>query len=197
MQNPFVLPAMKYMQAAPSRWSERSHERSSAVLCLYMASPEGPEEPAHILFTRRSLQMRSHSGQVSFPGGRRESEDSSPVVTAVRECQEETGLDPSRVLVLGSIAPILGRDGRPIVPIIAQSEQLLTELVASPDEVAEIFSLPWTCFLPTERSQVRFNIFGRWRETPYFPARGYDIWGLTAWMIMNIGIETSSGIETS
>lgn len=188
MRNPIVLPSMKYLQSPPSAWPEGAHEKSSAVICLFMMSPEGPTEPSHILFTRRSLQMRSHSGQVSFPGGRREKDDLSPVLTALRECQEETGLDPKVVQVVGSLIPILGRDGRPIIPIVGSTEQSVTDLVASPDEVAEIFTLPWTCFTADERKQLRFNIFGRWRETPYYPARGYDIWGLTAWMIMNLGI---------
>jgi len=174
-----TLPELK-LQAAPPRWAPDLHARASAVLALFMRDPQ---HGLSILFTRRASEMRSHAGQVGFPGGRRENEDVSPSETALRETFEEIGLKPTDVEIIGMLPPLKSIDTRPVLTMVGYTDKLLTDLVPNPSEVAEIFLVPWTLLTAEERTVVRFNIFGRWRETPFYEAQGHHIWGLTAWML--------------
>lgn len=76
-----------------------SNPRESAVLMLFGEGPAGPD----LLLTERAHTMRSHPGQISFPGGALDPTDASPVDGALREAQEETGLDPTGVRVIGTL----------------------------------------------------------------------------------------------
>ncbi len=180
-----ALPSFEHLLPAPPAWGSDLHPRASATLCLFVLNAkDGPS----ILFTRRSTSLRSHAGQVGFPGGRREEADASPAETALRESWEEIGLDRGLVTIKGSIRPLKSLDGRPVITLVGVTTQSEESLIASPDEVAEIFTVPWRCFTPEHRSTIRFNIFGRWRETPYYEAQGHHVWGLTAWMIAEAGL---------
>lgn len=174
---------MAKIEAAPSCWPDHFHERSSAVLILFIPAPE-PSQAAHIVFTRRSISMRTHKGQIGFPGGRRESKDCHPAATALRESWEEIGLPPNQVTVVGAWPAMLDLNHRPIIAIAGFAATTLQELKPNPDEVSAIFSLPWD-ILKLESSQaIEFNLFGYWRKTAYFPASGYHIWGLTAMLLL-------------
>jgi len=78
---------------------------------------ERPEE-LRVLFTRRTAHLRDHSGQISFPGGRTEPHDPSPAATALREAEEEVGLDPRRVEVLGMLSDYHTRTDFRITPVV-------------------------------------------------------------------------------
>lgn len=132
--------------------------------------------------------MRSHAGQVGFPGGRREVYDVNPAATALREAYEEIGLIEHTVTVLGMSKPLRSIDSKPVLPIVATTDALLSQLKPNPDEVAEIFLVPWTALTQAHRTVVRFNIFGKWRETPFYEANGHNIWGLTAWMVEQLSL---------
>jgi 8-oxo-dGTP pyrophosphatase MutT (NUDIX family) len=177
-----VMPQFHQLRPAAERWSEDAHSRASAVLMLFIPDAHG-QAPAHIVFTRRSTLVRTHKGQIGFPGGRREESDSSPVKTALREAEEEIGVQASSVEVLGALPVLPGLDRRSVVPIVGFSRVGLGSLAANADEVAEIFALPWPLFAHEAMENLRFNVFGRWRETPYFSASGYHVWGLTAWIL--------------
>ncbi len=165
---------------APSSWDPNSDPRSSAVLALFI---DDPEHGVSLLFTRRAAKMRAHAGQVGFPGGRREDSDKSPVATALREAHEEIGLLAKSVTLLGALPPLKSLDGKPVLPIVAFAPISLTDLTPSPDEVAEIFIVPWHELTQEKRKILKFNIFGKWRETPHYEALGHHVWGLTAWMV--------------
>lgn len=81
--------------------------RPSAVLIPLYPAPAGPDgsHEAHVLLTRRSSRLRSHTGQVSFPGGRIDP-DEPPVAAALREAAEEVGLDPTSIEILGQLSPL-------------------------------------------------------------------------------------------
>jgi 8-oxo-dGTP pyrophosphatase MutT (NUDIX family) len=156
---------------------------------LFIPDPD-PDAPARIVFTRRSTLVRTHKGQIGFPGGRREEADLSPVVTALRETEEEIGLIPAAVEVLGMLPPMPSLDRRPVIPIVGFSQVDLATLASNADEVAELFALPWPLFTTMAMQNLRFNVFGRWRETPYFPASGYHVWGLTAWILKTAALRS-------
>ncbi len=167
----------------PELWEQNADSKASAVLALFIPSADGE---AHLLFTRRSADLRSHAGQVGFPGGRREAGDLSPLSTALRESFEEISLPSSDVHFLGVLPTIKALDGRPVLPVVAYSHIAIDSLKANPEEVSEIFAVHWRELTEEKCSQLRFNIFGHWRETPYFEASGHQIWGLTAWMVKSM-----------
>lgn len=176
------MPMLEHLLAPIDHWSPEMHSRASAVLMLFVPDLV-PGQPARIVFTKRSTLVRTHKGQIGFPGGRREASDASPIVTALRETHEEIGLAPGAIEVLGMLSPLPGLDRRSVVPVIGYSHVDPATLAANADEVAELFALPWPLFSAMAMENLRFNVFGRWRETPYFPASGYHVWGLTAWIL--------------
>lgn len=183
--DPYSLPPMQLL-ALPKSWNVDIDPKASAVIAIFMRDPT---QGLCLLFTRRASAMRSHAGQVGFPGGRRELYDENPTATALREADEEIGLAPEDVKVLGMIAPLKSLDARPVLTLVGYTDRYLPDLKPNPAEVAAIFLVPWTELTREKRRAVRFNIFGRWRETPFYDANGHHIWGLTAWMLDILGLD--------
>jgi len=144
------------------------------------------EQPA-VLFTERSPNLARHAGQVSFPGGRVHDDDVSLVQTALRETQEETGIDPSFVTVAGFLDAYETGTGFAILPVVG----LLSEgFVLAPDtsEVAEVFEVPLSFLLnPANRRMDQTEWMGRMRTFYSFRYNGHYIWGATAAMLVNFG----------
>jgi 8-oxo-dGTP pyrophosphatase MutT (NUDIX family) len=137
-----------------------------------------------VLFTRRTAHLHDHAGQISFPGGRAEAEE-SPRDTALRETAEEIGLAPDRVEVLGHLSDYTTVTGYRVTPVVG--------LVASPFElklddyeVAEVFEVP-LAFLLDPANHQRNLLMHDGRERHYYamPYGPYYIWGATAGMLMN------------
>ena len=149
----------------------------AAVLVLLCP---GRVEPVTIL-TRRSEQTPHHAGQISFPGGRVHHDDASPEATALREAAEETGLDPSRVSVLGRL-PVteVVSSGFSITPVVAWAETRL-HLEPDPREVAELIDCPLAVALdPTSYKMGSLVKDGITREFWYIEFDGHHVWGATA-----------------
>lgn len=157
--------------------------RYSAVLVLiggdsmYVPTDDAPfPEDATLLLTHRAPSMRTHSGQVAFPGGGREDQDWSPIRTAIREAQEETGLDPDGVQPLAVLEPIyIDRTNFAVVPVLAYWDEPMKVYPASPENdwvapvpIAELVD-------PERRYQVAFM---QW-EGPAFDVEGMVLWGFT------------------
>ena len=111
--------------------------------------PEG-EGDARLVLTRRSPRLRSHSGQIGFAGGRADSGESSPVVTALRELEEELGVTAEHVLVHGVMGTIRSIDGHWVFPVVATAPLRSGQLIPSPDEVAQLIFAPWRLFTKSE-----------------------------------------------
>ncbi|MBV8032973.1 MAG: CoA pyrophosphatase [Betaproteobacteria bacterium] len=140
-----------------------------------------------VLFTQRTTQLKAHAGQVSFPGGRAEPGDASPEFTALREAQEEIGLDPARVEVLGRLPDYHTRTGYVVAPVVALLSPPLA-LVPDPAEVAEIFYVP-LAFLLDPANHRRASRSWQGRTVSFYEMRyqnGRTIWGATAGMIVNL-----------
>lgn len=133
-----------------------------------------------LLFTRRTETLARHSGQVSFPGGRCDAGDLSPVETALRETMEETGIEPAFVSVAGFLPRYRTGTGFNILPVIG----VVTDgfaLAPDPHEVAEIFEVPLSFFLdPANRLQESRELGGRLRSFYAFRPGPHYIWGATA-----------------
>ena len=139
-----------------------------------------------VLFTQRTAELRSHAGQVSFPGGRAESGDASAEVTALREAEEEVGLARERVEVIGRLPDYRTRTGYRISPVIGLVTPPL-ELRPDPREVAEVFEVPLSFLLDLRNRQRRTREY-QGREVGFyvFEYGAHTIWGATAGMLVNL-----------
>ena len=139
-----------------------------------------------VLFTQRTAHLKSHSGQVSFPGGRAEPGDASAEFTALREAGEEIGLPEDRVEILARLPDYHTRTGYRVTPVIG----LLTpplELAPDPREVAEVFEVPLAFLLDARNRQRRTREFqGQTVGFYVFEHEGRVIWGATAGMLVNL-----------
>ena len=156
-----------------------------AAVLLPVIRRAGGGEP-QLLFTRRTERLARHSGQISFPGGRSEQSDLSPVETALRETFEETGIAPSFVTVAGYLDRYLTGTGFDIQPVVGLVHEGYA-LTPDPREVAEIFEVP-LAFLcdPANRRRESREIAGRRREFYAFTYQNHEIWGATAAIVVNL-----------
>lgn len=145
-----------------------------------------------VLLTRRTETMRRHAGQVAFPGGRIDPEDAGPVAAALREAQEEVGLDPSRVEVVGVTDTYETGTGYMITPVIGLVPPGLP-LLAAEAEVAALFEVPLTHLLDAANHQIRQAEWqGRLRSFYEIHWDGHRIWGATAGMVVNLARRVGS-----
>ncbi len=139
-----------------------------------------------VLLTQRTAHLRDHAGQISFPGGRVEADDPSPVHTALRETEEEIGLAREHVEILGFLPEYHTGTGFRVTPVVA----LLTppfELAPDPFEVAEVFEVPLAFLLdPANHKRHSLHYRGALRHFFAMPYGDYFIWGATAGMIRSL-----------
>ena len=163
-------------------WRQTEELRPAAVLVPLVSRGAG----LTILLTQRTDHLYDHAGQISFPGGRCEAGDASPVATALRETFEEIGLPQSHVEVLGSLPEYTTVTGYRVTPVVG--------LVSSPPtlsldafEVAEAFEVPLAFFLdPGNHQRNTLQYQGRTRHYYAMPYEQRYIWGATAGMLMNL-----------
>ena len=150
----------------------------AAVLVPIVERPDGPT----VLLTRRAAAMSRHAGQVAFPGGRIDAGETAEAA-ALREAEEEVGLAPERVTLLGRSSPyetVTGFTVTPVVGLVAPP----FDLTLNAREVAEAFEVPLDVILDEDRYERRFHDFEAGRR--YFYAVTHDerlIWGATAGML--------------
>jgi 8-oxo-dGTP pyrophosphatase MutT (NUDIX family) len=137
-----------------------------------------------LLLTQRTQHLRDHAGQISFPGGRCEDTDDTAQATALREAQEEVGIDPAQVEILGELPEYSTATGFSITPVIGLVTPPLN-LKLDDFEVAEVFEVPFEFLMDTANYQQHTIEFqGMQRDYYAMPWKGYFIWGATAGMIV-------------
>ncbi|MDB5793051.1 MAG: mismatch repair protein MutT [Massilia sp.] len=158
--------------------------RRAAVLVPLVERPDG----VTVLLTLRTDHLSSHAGQISFPGGRTEELDSSPIETALRESEEEIGLHRRHVSILGVLPDYVTGSAYRVAPVVALVRPPF-ELMADPNEVAEIFEVP-LAFLMNGMHHQRLSFDlpeGAGRRSFYaMPYERFFIWGATAGMLRNL-----------
>ncbi|ATE62601.1 CoA pyrophosphatase [Thauera sinica] len=161
---------------------EGAQHRPAAVLVPLVTRNVVPS----VLLTRRTDHLHHHPGQISFPGGRVEDVDHSPVETALRETEEEIGLDRSHVELLGSLPDYFTGTGFRVTPVVGLVHPPF-DLHLDAFEVAEAFEVPLTHFLNPANHQRLSRVFeGRMRQFYAMPYNDYYIWGATAGIIMSL-----------
>lgn len=156
--------------------------RHAAVLVLLHDASDGPE----LLLTRRSWEMRSHRGEISFPGGRMDPGE-TPLDTALREAHEEVGLDPSSVAVVGELEHLNTVGSRSyIVPKVATIDRR-PELAAMTIEVERVLWVPLhELTLPGTYRSERWGTPPTDRLLHFFELDDETIWGATAHIIVDL-----------
>lgn len=179
--------------AAPPEWRPESADESLfALRDIIAASVLVPlvrrADGLHLLLTRRTDHLTSHAGQISFPGGRAEPRDSDAIDTALRETEEEIGLERGQIDIIGLLPDYLTSSGYRVTPVVGLVHPPF-ELRPDPNEVADVFEVP-LAFLMDGMNHQRLSVelpegAGRrhFYAMPYGP---HFIWGATAGMLRNL-----------
>ena len=157
--------------------------RDEAAVLMLITDEEHP----HVILTRRTSGLSSHAGEVAFPGGKRDPEDPNLIATALRETEEEIGISGSEIRILGSLSDILSKHKLRVEPWVGLVSPQVN-LIPNPDEIESVFRVPISFLM--EPGSARFDQFqgfdGKTRYAPAWDYQGYDIWGLTAWVLAEL-----------
>jgi 8-oxo-dGTP pyrophosphatase MutT (NUDIX family) len=167
-------------------------KRDAAVLVLFSGPPDGPAgvlpEDTDLLVTVRASTLRNHSGQAAFPGGAADPEDDGPVFTALREAQEETGVDPGRLVPVATLDQMfIPPSGFHVVPVLAYSADPGPVQVVDRGETAIVARVPVRAFInPENRLMVYREQNGSRFAGPAFLLNQMLVWGFTGQVISAI-----------
>jgi len=160
---------------------ESALDGDAAVLIALTSEPQ-PD----VILTRRAAHLRSHAGEVAFPGGKRDASDRSLAETALRESQEEIGLDPGCVEIIAPGRQRTSRFGLRVSPFVAI---VPPDVALSPNlaELDEVFRVPLAHFLHRENLHVRrVDHEGREQDLAWYEWGEREVWGLTAVMLIDL-----------
>lgn len=167
------------VQRAPLGW------REAGVLVPLSCRAESDEW--FVLFTMRSHTVRTHKGEISFPGGSHDPGDSSLLVTALREAEEEIGLRPEDVEILGALDDVISYGSEYVVTPWVGVIPRPYEFRLSHEEIAELVEVPLSVFRGPGAYRVEhWEVRGRTAEVHFYEWNGYTIWGLTARILIQL-----------
>jgi nudix motif 8 len=187
-EDSFLQRASHHLQTRPPR-RLIDDEKPRASVLVPLCHVDGV---ASVLFTKRTELVGTHKGHVSFPGGRRDPGDVDEVATALRECEEEVGVAPAQVRVLGVFHEALAITKVRVTPVVAYLGDVdVTSLRVSAAEIDAVFALSVEQLLnPNERAIQTFGT----RQAPVFNAGPYPVWGLTAFILDEL-LQELSGLQ--
>ncbi|KAJ0836639.1 putative NUDIX hydrolase domain-containing protein [Helianthus annuus] len=190
-----LLNLSQRFQQSNSKQSQRFKKpnKAAVLICLFEEADD-----IYVILTKRSSNMSSYSGQVSLPGGRADEGDKDDVHTALREAQEEIGLDPAVVDVVGVLEPFVTKGNVYVVPVmgILRDKQAFNP-VLNADEVESIFYAPFDMFLKDKnRRQKEIDFQGGKCLFHYFDHetnnKVYTIWAITAAILITSASPTAT-----
>lgn len=158
-------------------------DRAPAAVLVVVFEESGEAE---VVLTRRSSELRTHTGEISFPGGRLEPGE-TPAEAALREAKEEVGLDPAGVEVLGSLAPLSTASSRTaLVPVVGLMEGRPV-LLPNPAEVARAFTVRLAKLMSSSvYHRERWGKGSASRDVHFFELPGETVWGATAKVLVEL-----------
>lgn len=168
---------------------------AAAVLVPIVLRGSDGQDP-HVLLTQRTQHLSSHAGQIAFPGGKVDAEDASLEHAALREAQEEVGLSPQYVQILGSLPNYITGTAFHITPVVGLVSPDFS-MTPNPYEVADVFEVPLSFLMNPENHRLhefeRDGVVRQWYSMPYLDrhpslngsTKERFIWGATAGMIRN------------
>lgn len=180
-----ALAGLKGQPIEPITPLPRLSDRPFAAAAVLVPIVERPQPG--LLLTRRRDGLRRHAGEISFPGGRLDPEDSGPVAGALREAHEEIALPPSAVEILGLLDPVVVGTGFIVTPVVGV---VPPDLALSPqeEEVAGIFEAPLGFVTDPANQRLETAEFaGRTRSFYVIDWADARIWGATARMLVELG----------
>jgi 8-oxo-dGTP pyrophosphatase MutT (NUDIX family) len=189
---PHWAPELLRDRRRPEQPIDPEHATRASVLITLV----GDESPG-VVMTTRTPHLSSHAGQISFPGGRAETHDADPAATALREAEEEIGLDQQRVQVVGQLPDYLTVTGFRVTPVIGWV-QTPPQFKPDPHEVQDVFVVPLDFLMNPANHQMRqvsadqsptherIRFYAMPYCCPQHDGREFFIWGATAAMIRNL-----------
>lgn len=166
-----------------SRTIDEDIPRTPAAVLVALVDRSGG---THVVLTQRAAHLSAHAGQISLPGGRMEVWDISAVATALRESEEEIGLEPDRVEVLGSLRAYDTVTGFRVYPIVGWVAEPPPAWRADPAEVTEVFEVPLAFLIDPANHRRDFYVrHGHRRHFFVLPYEDRYIWGATAGILVN------------
>jgi 8-oxo-dGTP pyrophosphatase MutT (NUDIX family) len=184
--NDFAADLTQHLLQRPHQTNAEWEARPAAVLVpLYHA-----EDEWHLLFTERTHTVEDHKGQVAFPGGRVDEGDADRVATALRETEEEIGLQREKVRVLGVLDELLTVSLYRVTPVVGVFDWPASFQIST-DELSEVFGVPIRWLADPANLEVQYR-----EPPPYLPLRGkipvyyfryggHTIWGVTGRIVVN------------
>ena len=173
------------MSPVPRGWQKRANTPTpAAVMILVYPDHEGR---LSLVLTLRRADLRGHSGQVSFPGGRQDQQDENLTATAIRETCEEIGVGRDQIRIVGSLPGFyIPTSHHDVYPTVARCDAV-PHFHANPDEVEEIFSCALEDLLhPRFKREETWRIGDRDVWVPYYAVNGHKVWGATAIMLSEL-----------
>jgi len=172
----------------PPRWPDALQEQltRNLVAAAVLIPIIHREESLSVLLTERSPDLKHHAGQISFPGGSMDAADRDIRATALRETQEEVGINPADIEIVGYLDPNPTVTGYAVTPVVALVE-LRQDLVIDPLEVKSAFEVPLPFLLDVNNQESSEREFaGVSVPIAEFNYREYRIWGATASMLIEL-----------
>ena len=154
--------------------------KEAAVLVPLTNEPE-----PQIILTRRSDQLKTHSGQVAFPGGMRDDTDVDLMATVLRETAEEVGVGASDIEIIGELSQVISRYEIRVTPFVGLINPS-AELIPDPIELDSIFKVPVKYFLDVAPDRLdHLGFRGKSLDVPCWFYEGYEIWGMSAIILVD------------
>ncbi|MBG5918487.1 CoA pyrophosphatase [Providencia stuartii] len=167
-----------------TRQTQRTASKSAAVL-LPIINKKTPT----LLLTQRSPFLRSHAGQVAFPGGASDPEDGSLITTALREAYEEVAIPPEKVQILGQLTPQQSLGGYEVTPVVGLLPPGI-DYHPNPSEVASVFEVPlFDALSLNQHKYVDVKRAGSSNRIFFYWHNNHLVWGLTAAIIHQLALQ--------
>ena len=157
------------------------HFKPAAVLVPIQERKDGD----YLVLTKRAEGLNSHGGHVAFPGGRLDPVDRGPLDAALRESQEEVGIDPRDVRVLGQLDQVTASSSYLVTPFVGLIP-FPYKFSLNPAETSAVFAVPISALMDSTRMSVDTNRHSALRPIYHYQYQQWDIWGATAKMIKQL-----------